>query len=109
MPSIDSLKTRRELAVGDKTYVYYSLRAAEEAVGEGARGKVAVAVGRVVVERGAQLVQLRARGPARDRRTVQAPLVLRPRNGPGSRRAAVLPRGRPRTQPPGRGRPSVGP
>jgi aconitate hydratase len=31
MPSNDSLKTRRELAVGDKTYVYYSLRAAEEA------------------------------------------------------------------------------
>ncbi len=31
MPSNDSLKTRRELTVGDKTYVYYSLRAAEEA------------------------------------------------------------------------------
>ena len=31
MPSIDSLKTRRELTVGDKTYVYYSLKAAEEA------------------------------------------------------------------------------
>ena len=31
MPSIDSLNTRRELTVGDKTYVYYSLRAAEEA------------------------------------------------------------------------------
>ena len=31
MPSIDSLKTRRELTVGDKTYVYYSLPAAEEA------------------------------------------------------------------------------
>ena len=31
MPSVDSFKTRRELAVGDKTYVYYSLRAAEEA------------------------------------------------------------------------------
>jgi len=31
MPSVDSLKTRRELAVGDRTYVYYSLRAAEEA------------------------------------------------------------------------------
>ena len=31
MPSIDSLKTRRELTVGDKTYVYYSLHAAEEA------------------------------------------------------------------------------
>ena len=31
MASIDSLKTRRELTVGDKTYVYYSLRAAEEA------------------------------------------------------------------------------
>ncbi|HEY9218536.1 MAG TPA: aconitate hydratase AcnA [Phenylobacterium sp.] len=27
----DSLSTRRELVVGDKTYVYYSLRAAEEA------------------------------------------------------------------------------
>jgi aconitate hydratase len=31
MASIDSLKTRRDLVVGDKTYVYYSLRAAEEA------------------------------------------------------------------------------
>ena len=31
MASIDSLKTRRELVVGDKTYAYYSLRAAEEA------------------------------------------------------------------------------
>src|ERR1700748_2394272 len=31
MASIDSLKTRRDLAVGDKTYAYYSLRAAEEA------------------------------------------------------------------------------
>ncbi|CAN5416902.1 aconitate hydratase AcnA [soil metagenome] len=31
MASIDSLKTRRELTVGDKTYVYYSLPAAEEA------------------------------------------------------------------------------
>ncbi|CAN7319637.1 aconitate hydratase AcnA [Caulobacter sp. LjRoot300] len=31
MASIDSLKTRRELVVGGKTYVYYSLRAAEEA------------------------------------------------------------------------------
>ena len=31
MASIDSLKTRRELAVGDKTYAYYSLAAAEEA------------------------------------------------------------------------------
>jgi aconitate hydratase len=31
MASIDSLKTRRELAVGDKTYAYYSLPAAEEA------------------------------------------------------------------------------
>jgi aconitate hydratase len=29
MASIDSLQTRRELVVGDKTYVYYSLRAAE--------------------------------------------------------------------------------
>ncbi|MFN7304472.1 MAG: hypothetical protein ACK5SU_07335, partial [Phenylobacterium sp.] len=27
MASIDSLKTRRELTVGDKTYVYYSLPA----------------------------------------------------------------------------------
>jgi aconitate hydratase len=31
MPSIDSLHTRKELKVGDKTYVYYSLRAAEDA------------------------------------------------------------------------------
>uniref|UniRef100_UPI0039830A70 aconitate hydratase AcnA n=1 Tax=Phenylobacterium sp. TaxID=1871053 RepID=UPI0039830A70 len=31
MASIDSLRTRRELVVGDKTYAYYSLRAAEEA------------------------------------------------------------------------------
>lgn len=31
MASTDSLKTRRDLAVGDKTYAYYSLRAAEEA------------------------------------------------------------------------------
>ena len=31
MPSVDSLNTRRELAVGDKTYAYYSLKAAEEA------------------------------------------------------------------------------
>jgi aconitate hydratase len=31
MASNDSLKSRRELVVGDKTYVYYSLRAAEEA------------------------------------------------------------------------------
>ena len=31
MPSIDSLKTHRELVVGDKTYSYYSLPAAEEA------------------------------------------------------------------------------
>src|SRR3954453_3031063 len=31
MPSVDSLKARRELTVGDKTYAYYSLRAAEEA------------------------------------------------------------------------------
>src|ERR1700761_4450968 len=31
MASIDSLNTRRELVVGDKTYAYYSLRAAEEA------------------------------------------------------------------------------
>src|SRR5690349_20486845 len=31
MASIDSLQTRRELVVGDKTYVYYSLRAAEAA------------------------------------------------------------------------------
>ncbi len=30
MPSIDSLNTRRELQVGDKTYLYYSLKAAEE-------------------------------------------------------------------------------
>jgi len=31
MASIDSLKTRRELVVGKKTYAYYSLHAAEEA------------------------------------------------------------------------------
>ncbi|HEY8573691.1 aconitate hydratase AcnA [Phenylobacterium sp.] len=31
MASVDSLRTRRELVVGDKTYAYYSLRAAEEA------------------------------------------------------------------------------
>jgi aconitate hydratase len=31
MASVDSLKTRRELVVGDKTYAYYSLQAAEEA------------------------------------------------------------------------------
>ncbi|MEH0195177.1 aconitate hydratase AcnA [Caulobacter sp. CCNWLY153] len=31
MASVDSLKTRRELVVDGKTYVYYSLRAAEEA------------------------------------------------------------------------------
>ncbi len=31
MPSNDSLNTRRQLSVGDKTYSYYSLRAAEEA------------------------------------------------------------------------------
>ncbi len=31
MPSIDSLNTRKELNVGDKTYTYYSLPAAEEA------------------------------------------------------------------------------
>jgi aconitate hydratase len=31
MASIDTLKTRRELKVGDKTYFYYSLPAAEEA------------------------------------------------------------------------------
>ena len=31
MPSIDSLKTHRQLTVGDKTYSYYSLPAAEEA------------------------------------------------------------------------------
>src|SRR5271168_2117914 len=31
MPSNDSLNTRRQLAVGDKTYSYYSLAAAEEA------------------------------------------------------------------------------
>jgi aconitate hydratase len=31
MASVDSLKTRRELTVGDKTYAYYSLPAAEEA------------------------------------------------------------------------------
>jgi aconitate hydratase len=31
MPSIDSLKTRRDLSVGRKKYAYYSLKAAEEA------------------------------------------------------------------------------
>jgi aconitate hydratase len=31
MPSIDSFNTRRDLRVGDKTYAYYSLAAAEEA------------------------------------------------------------------------------
>jgi aconitate hydratase len=31
MASVDSLKTRRDLKVGDKTYAYYSLPAAEEA------------------------------------------------------------------------------
>ncbi|MFX8747397.1 hypothetical protein ABTM31_20940, partial [Acinetobacter baumannii] len=31
MASNDSLKTRRDLKVGKKTYAYYSLRAAEEA------------------------------------------------------------------------------
>jgi aconitate hydratase len=31
MASVDSLKTRRQLTVGDKTYAYYSLPAAEEA------------------------------------------------------------------------------
>src|SRR6516165_2824003 len=31
MPSKDSLNTRRQLSVGDKTYSYYSLAAAEEA------------------------------------------------------------------------------
>ncbi|WP_184715132.1 aconitate hydratase AcnA [Caulobacter sp.] len=31
MASVDSLKARRELTVGGKSYVYYSLRAAEEA------------------------------------------------------------------------------
>ena len=30
MPSVDSLNTRRELAVGDKTYVYYSLAAVHD-------------------------------------------------------------------------------
>jgi aconitate hydratase len=35
MASNDSLKARRELTVGDKSYVYYSLRAAEEAGLEG--------------------------------------------------------------------------
>jgi aconitate hydratase len=35
MASNDSLKTRRELTVGDKTYAYYSLSAAEEAGLEG--------------------------------------------------------------------------
>jgi aconitate hydratase len=38
MPSNDTFNTRRELTVGDKTYAYYSLAAAEEAgVGEMAR------------------------------------------------------------------------
>ena len=31
MASVDTLKTRRQLTVGDKTYAYYSLPAAEEA------------------------------------------------------------------------------
>ena len=31
MTSVDSLNTRRDLAVGDKTYTYFSLKAAEEA------------------------------------------------------------------------------
>jgi aconitate hydratase len=31
MPSLDSLKTRRDLSVGRKKYAYYSLKAAEEA------------------------------------------------------------------------------
>ena len=31
MPSIDSLNTRKDLKVGDKTYQYYSLPAAEAA------------------------------------------------------------------------------
>jgi aconitate hydratase len=31
MPSLDSFQTRRTLSVGDKTYAYYSLKAAEEA------------------------------------------------------------------------------
>ncbi|MGI8841566.1 MAG: aconitate hydratase AcnA [Caulobacteraceae bacterium] len=31
MPSIDTLNTRRRLTVGEKTYAYFSLRAAEEA------------------------------------------------------------------------------
>src|ERR1700749_995031 len=31
MASIDSLKTRREITAGGKTYHYYSLRAAEDA------------------------------------------------------------------------------
>ena len=35
MPSKDTLNTRRELQVGDKTYAYYSLKAAEEAGLEG--------------------------------------------------------------------------
>ena len=35
MPSIDSLKTRRDLSVGRKKYAYYSLPAAEEAGLEG--------------------------------------------------------------------------
>jgi aconitate hydratase len=38
MPSVDTFNTRRELTVGNKTYVYYSLPAAEEAgLGEMAR------------------------------------------------------------------------
>ena len=32
MASIDSLRTRRDLTVGETTYSYYSLPAAEEAV-----------------------------------------------------------------------------
>jgi aconitate hydratase len=43
MASVDSLKTRRELVVGGKTYVYYSLRAAEEAGLTGA-GKLPVSM-----------------------------------------------------------------
>ncbi|MBU2395819.1 MAG: hypothetical protein KKB87_00025, partial [Alphaproteobacteria bacterium] len=31
MPSVDSLKTRRDITVGRKKYAYYSLPAAEEA------------------------------------------------------------------------------
>ena len=37
MTSVDSLNTRRELKIGRKKYVYYSLRAAEEAGLEGIR------------------------------------------------------------------------